>query len=166
MTQLEIPLLALIISSFTATVFAITLTITWKATKLTTKATFAQLLRTFHEDLTQRLNKNTVLKTTEDCERYANDYLNTLDEIAFLEINNKIPSDVAQYFKRFFSYGLRIIDWYDSMIGEDFRQIARANWPNYFTFCEKFSIQIRSDDKIPKIMLDYNKLRNDEKLSS
>ena len=86
---IEIPLLALMISCITATIFAITLAITWKATKQNTRATYAQLLRGFHEDLTQRLNKNAVLHTTEDCERYANDYLNTLDEIAFLATDRK-----------------------------------------------------------------------------
>lgn len=160
---IEIPLLALIISCLTATIFAITLAITWKATKQNTRATYAQLLRGFHEDLTQRLNKNVILHTTEDCERYANDYLNTLDEIAFLATNNKIPTDIAGYFHRFFSYGQRIIDWYDNMIGEDFRKIANENWPNYFEFCKKFDIKIRSDDKLPRIMLDFDKLRSNEK---
>lgn len=160
---IEIPLLALTISCVTATIFAITLAITWKATKQNTRATYAQLLRGFHEDLTQRLNKNAILHTTEDCERYANDYLNTLDEIAFLATNNKIPTDIAGYFHRFFSYGQRIIDWYDNMIGEDFRKMANENWPNYFEFCKKFDIKIRSDDKLPRIMLDYDKLRSNEK---
>jgi hypothetical protein len=161
--EIQIPLLALLISCITAIIFAITLAITWKATKQNTRATYAQLLRGFHEDLTQRLNKNAVLHTTEDCERYANDYLNTLDEIAFLAINNKIPLDIAEYFHRFFSYGQRIIDWYDNMIGEDFKKIARENWPNYFVFCQKFDIRVRSDDKLPRIMLDYNKLQSNER---
>lgn len=160
---IDVPTLALIISSITVTIFAITLAITWRATKANTKATYAQLLRGFHEDLTGRLNKNTVLKTTEDCERYANDFLNTLDEIAYLALNGTIPLGIAEYLKRFFAYGLRIIDWYNEMIGEDFKEIAKQNWSNYFEFCTKHGIRTSPDDKLPKIMLDYNKLRDKER---
>jgi hypothetical protein len=48
------------------------------------------------------------------------------------------------------------------MIGEDFNWIARKNWPNYFQYCEKYGITPNSDDKLPKIMLDYNALREKE----
>ena len=159
----DISILAVLISSIVMMIFAITLWITWKSTSQNTKTTYSQLLRSFHEDLTQRLNKNIVLKTTEDCERYANDFLNTLDEIAFLAINGKIPIDMAIYLHRFFGYGLVVIDWYDKMIGEDFHKIAKNNWPNNFEFCDKFNIMKNPDDKLPKIMLDYNKLKEDEK---
>lgn len=162
---IDVPTLALIISFVTTTIFAITLGITWRATKASTKATNAQLLRGFHEDLTVRLNKNAILKTTEDCERYANDFLNTLDEIAYLSLNEKMSTDIAQYLKRFFAYGLRIIDWYNEMIGEDFREIAKKNWSNYFEFCRRYGIKVNPDDKLPKIMLDYNKLRDKEQNS-
>ena len=144
------------------TIFAITLAITLKTTKQNTNSMYAQLLKGFHEDLTSRLDKNAVLKTTEDCERYANDYLNTLDEIAYLALNNKIPSGIAEYFKRFFGYGITIVEWYNDMIGEDFVEIAKKNWPNHFEFCSKYKIKKNPDDKLPKIMLDYNKLKEKE----
>jgi len=159
---MDLTIVPIIISTITATIFGITLILTWKSIKENTKATHSQLLRGFHEDLTNRLNKNSVLKTTEDCMRYANDYLNTIDEIAYLEIQKKIPPFVADYLKRFFAYGMIIIDWYNEMVGEDFREIARKNWPNYFTFCERYNILPNPDDKLPKIMNDYNKLREKE----
>ncbi len=155
--NIELPVLAVIVSSVSMTIFAITLLITWKTTKENTRATYAQLLRSFHEDLIKRLEKNTILKTTEDCERYANDYLNTLDEIAFLTLKNKIPSEIGKYLRRFFGYGLIIIDWYDKMIKDDFGRIAKANWPNYFEFCKKYDIKKNPDDKLPKIMQEFNK---------
>ncbi len=154
---IETPVLAVMISSVTMTIFAITLWITWKATKENTRATYAQLLRSFHEDLTKRLEKNTILSTTEDCERYANDYLNTLDEIAFLTLKNKIPTEIGTYLRRFFGYGLIIIDWYDKMVSDDFGSIAKSNWPNNFEFCKKYNIKKNPDDKLPKIMQDFNK---------
>ena len=143
-------------------ILAFMVLITWKNIRENTKATYSQLLRGFHEDLTTRLNKNSVLRTTEDCERYANDYLNTVDEIAFLDINQKIPQDIAKYLRRFFAYGLNIIDWYNGMVGEDFLETAKKNWPNYFLYCEKYEIHLNPEDKLPKIMLDYNKLRDNE----
>ena len=159
---MDLSVFPIIISSITATIFAITLILTWKSIKENTKASHSQILRGFHEDLTNRLNKNSVLKTNEDCMRYANDYLNTIDEIAYLEIQGKIPHFVADYLKRFFAYGMIIIDWYNEMVGEDFREIARKNWPNYFTYCDKYRIVPNADDKLPKIMHDYNKLREKE----
>jgi len=159
---MDLTVVPIIISTITATIFGITLILTWKSIKENTKATHSQLLRGFHEDLTNRLNKNSVLKTTEDCMRYANDYLNTIDEIAYLEIQKKIPHFVADYLKRFFAYGMIIIDWYNEMVGEDFREIARKNWPNYFTYCERYNVIPNPDDKLPKIMNDYNKLREQE----
>ncbi len=119
-------------------------------------------MRGFHEDLTICLNKNWVLKTTEDCQRYANDYLNTVDEIAFLDLNGKISKGIAKYLERFFSYGLNIIDWYNGMVGEDFAKTAKKNWPNYFRYCDKYKIYLNPEDKLPKIILDYNKLQDSE----
>lgn len=162
LTKIETPTLAVLISSITATIFVITLLITWKNVRENTKVTYSQLLRGFHEDLTNRLDKNSILKTTEDCHRYANDYLNTIDQIAFLAIQKKIPIGIANYLNRFFAYGLTVIDWYDHMIGEDFKRIAKNNWPNYFLYCEKNNIKVNPDDKLPKIMLDYNLLRDKE----
>lgn len=158
--EIDLTFVAIIVSSMTATIFACMVFITWKNIRENTKATYSQLLRGFHEDLTNRLNKNSVLKTTEDCERYANDYLNTVDEIAFLYINGKIPHGLVKYLKRFFAYGLSIIDWYNNMIGDDFKKIAKGNWPNYFHYCEKYEINLNPEDKLPKIMLDYNQLKD------
>ncbi|MDH3277218.1 MAG: hypothetical protein OEM21_03855 [Nitrosopumilus sp.] len=160
--SIDLSVIAIIVSSLTAIILAFMVLITWRNIKENTKATYSQLLRGFHEDLTTRLNKNSVLKTREDCQRYANDYLNTVDEIAFLNINGKIPQGIAKYLGRFFAYGLNIIDWYDDMIQEDFLETAKKNWPNYFRYCEKYSIRLNPEDKLPKIMLDYNQLRDNE----
>ena len=160
--SIDLALLAILVSATTAIILAFMVLITWKNIRENTKATYSQLLSGFHEDLTTRLNKNSVLKTTEDCERYANDFLNTVDEIAFLEINKKIPQDIAGYLRRFFAYGLNIIDWYNDMVGEDFLEVAKKNWPNYFLYCEKYGICLNPEDKLPKIMLDYNKLQENE----
>lgn len=94
--------------------------------------------------------------------RYANDFLNTVDEIAYLDIQGKIPHTVSGYLTRFFAYGKIIIDWYNEMVGEDFRETARKNWPNYFVYCERYNILPNPDDKLPQIMVDYNKLRDRE----
>ena len=159
---LDLSVIAIIVSSVTATILAVMVVITWKNIHESTNTTYSQLLRGFHEDLTNRLNKNSVLKTTDDCKRYANDYLNTVDEIAFLADSGKIPKGIATYLERFFAYGLNIINWYDDMVGEDFLDTAKKNWPNYFKYCEKHKICINPDDKLPKIMLDYNKLQDSE----
>ena len=159
-SSIDLSVIAIMISSTTAAILAFMVLITWKSIRESTKATYSQLLRGFHEDLTIRLNKNSVLKTTEDCKRYANDYLNTVDEIAFLDMNEKIPQGIAKYLGRFFSYGLNIIDWHNDMVGEDFLKTAKKNWPNYFRYCEKYNIHLNPEDKLPRIMLDYNQLQD------
>ena len=161
-SDIDLSIVAITVRSVTAAILAFMVLITWKNVRESTKATYSQLLRGFHEDLTTRLNKNSVLKTTEDCERYANDYLNTVDEIAFLDMNGKIPKGIAKYLERFFAYGLNIIGWYNGMVGEDFLKTAKKNWPNYFLYCEKYSIYLNPEDKLPKIMLDYNQLQDNE----
>ena len=160
--NIDLSIVAIMVSSATAIILAFMVLITWKNIRENTNATYSQLLRGFQEDLTTRLNKNSILKTTEDCERYANDYLNTVDEIAFLAINRKIPQGIARYLRRFFAYGLNIIDWYNGMVGEDFLKTAKTNWPNYFLYCEKYEIRLNPDDKLPKIMLDYNLPQDNE----
>lgn len=160
--SIDLSVIAIMISSTTATILAFLVWITWKNMKESTKTAYSQLLRGFHEDLTTCLNKNSVLKTTEDCKRYANDYLNTVDEIAFLAMNEKIPQGIAKYLGRFFSYGLNIINWHNDMVGEDFLKTAKKNWPNYFLYCEKHKINLNPEDKLPKIMLDYNRLQDNE----
>jgi hypothetical protein len=160
--SIDLSVIAIMVSSATATILAFMVWITWRNIQESTKATYSQLLRGFHEDLTTRLNKNSVLKTTEDCKRYANDYLNTVDEIAFLDMNEKIPQGIAKYLGRFFAYGLNIINWYNDMTGEDFLKTAKKNWPNYFLYCEKHKIHLNPEDKLPKIMLDYNQLQDNE----
>jgi hypothetical protein len=160
--SIDLSVVAIMVSSATATILAFMVWITWRNIQESTKATYSQLLRGFHEDLTTRLNKNSVLKTTEDCKRYANDYLNTVDEIAFLDMNEKIPQGIAKYLGRFFAYGLNIINWYNDMTGEDFLKTAKKNWPNYFLYCDKYKIHLNPEDKLPKIMLDYNQLQDNE----
>ena len=85
--SIDLSVLAILVSSATAIILVFMVMITWKNIRENTKATYSQLLRGFHEDLTTRLNKNSVLRTTEDCERYANDYLNTVDE----RLQERIP---------------------------------------------------------------------------
>lgn len=97
--EVDLSIVAILVSSATAIVLASMVLITWKNIRENTKITYSQLLRGFHENLTTRLNKNSILKTTEDCERYANDYLNTVDEIAFLDLNKKIPKTLQDIFK-------------------------------------------------------------------
>ena len=130
--SIDLSIIAIMVSSATAIILAFMVLITWKNIRENTNATYSQLLRGFQEDLTTRLNKNSILKTTEDCERYANDYLNTVDEIAFLAINGKIPQGIARYLGRFFAYGLNIIDWYNGMVGEDFLKTAKKNCQTIF----------------------------------
>jgi hypothetical protein len=139
---LDLSVIAIIVSSVTATILAAMVAITWKNIHQSTNTTYSQLLRGFHEDLTNRLNKNSVLKTPDDCKRYANDYLNTVDEIAFLDDAGKIPKGIAEYLERFFAYGLNIIDWFDDMVGENFSDTAKKNWPNYFHYCKKHKIHL------------------------
>jgi len=47
----------------------------------------------------------------ERCERYASDYLNVLDRIAFLRQLKKIDDDTIFYFDNYFAYGKLMLEW-------------------------------------------------------
>ena len=101
--------IALGLSIVVAIILGIGLFINWKATEASKLATeenskvrYAQLLRDFDEDFKKILDKGSYIDTTEKAERYAVDYLNMLERIAYLNKKGKIPDDIAEYFSNYF----------------------------------------------------------------
>jgi len=69
------------------------------------------LVGTFSAQLTDLKNREKTLKSKRDCDTYALNYVDLMDQIAFLCDNVSIPSDIAKYFENEFGYALNIIEW-------------------------------------------------------
>ena len=66
----------------------------------------------YSSQLTELKNKERTLKTKKDCETYAQNYLDLMDQIAYLCRKGRgIPKDVRDYFENDFAYALTIIWW-------------------------------------------------------
>ena len=66
----------------------------------------------YSSQLTELKNKERALKTKKDCETYAQNYLDLMDQIAYLCRKSRgIPKDVRDYFENDFAYALTIIGW-------------------------------------------------------
>ena len=66
----------------------------------------------YSTQLTELKNKERSLKTKKDCETYAQNYLDLMDQIAYLCRENRgVPKDVRDYFENDFAYALTIMWW-------------------------------------------------------
>ena len=69
------------------------------------------LVQGFSGQLTILKDKERSLKTKKDCVTYALNFVDLLDQIAYLQEEEKIPKQISKYFENEFSYGLTMIDW-------------------------------------------------------
>jgi len=74
------------------------------------KIRFTELLEKFDHDIRNLMDKETTLKE-EEVEPYSNAYLNILDRLAYLKKLNKIDDAMIDYFKWYFCFGMRLVEW-------------------------------------------------------
>jgi len=72
---------------------------------------FLQLVKDYSKELKELTNEERTLKTQLDCETYAINYLDLMDQIAYLYNQKKIPKKVGHYFDNYFAYALTILEW-------------------------------------------------------
>lgn len=89
------------------------------------KAEFVEIIRSYANDLSDFVEKEKKMCTPEDFEVYAEQFLETLEQIATLFRNKIIPTKAAaSYFENKFSYGCNLWEWY--------HQIALKFSPNFY----------------------------------
>jgi len=157
---IDISIIALIIATISAGGVAGTFILNWWVTRASNRTKYAELLRDFEQNLSRVLEKEPSLKTTEECERFAADYLNILDRIAYLNQKGKVPDEIADYFDNYFSYGLTIIDWYDK-IGVT-EKTAKKIWHYQIEWAQNHNLKADPEILLPKALREYNTLKKNE----
>lgn len=75
------------------------------------KTQILELVRSYGEQLANLSDKEPKLNNKKDCENYAIEYLDLMDQIAYLYMEDSIPPSVAIYFDNNFSYAKTLLIW-------------------------------------------------------
>ena len=81
-----------------------------------TKGELVEIIRGFAKDLGTITAMEKDLKNDETCALYAEQFLDTLEEIASLYRSDMIPLRAANYFENKFSYGINLWEWYHEKV--------------------------------------------------
>lgn len=93
-----------------------------------TKAEYVEILREFANDLSNFVEKEKDLDNNDDYEVYAEQYLETLEQIATLYRHGVLPTKESSYFENKFAYGHNIWDWYHLVVLKFSKNFADALW--------------------------------------
>jgi len=127
-----------------------------------------QIMRSYGKDLNELAGKETTLQTKIDCSIYAEQYLDTLEEIAYLFNNKSLATDSQTYFENQFNYGTTLKKWYDKVVLGAESQTER--WQEFEIYCENFKDEFGVPRKItgfgvvdtlPMAMIYYDSLAYD-----
>jgi len=127
-----------------------------------------EIMRNYGKDLNELAGKETTLKTKIDCSIYAEQYLDTLEEISYLFNNKSLATDSQTYFENQFNYGMTLKKWYDKVVLGSESQTER--WQEFEIYCENFKDEFGVPKKItgfgvvdtlPMAMIFYDSLAYD-----
>jgi len=128
----------------------------------------SEIMRGYSTKLIDLNGKETSLKTKMDCAVYAEMYLDTLDQIAYLLNSKALATDSSTFFENNFSYGLTLKIWYDMMIANADEQESR--WTEFLKYCDEFQddeyvfkilTAFRPKEVLPSAMIFVEKLAED-----
>lgn len=125
-----------------------------------------EIMRNYSKQLSDLSGKEPELKTRIDCSVYAKQYLDTLDQIAYLFNKNSLVTDSDNYFENNFTYGLTLKKWYfDKVYGADEQ---KRRWNEFDCYVKSYNKdhkpEIKSFDMgsvLPPAMLNYDNLQID-----
>ena len=133
------------------------------------KAELLELVRNYGNQLTELSDKERILETQIDCSVYTEQYLDTLEQIAYLYNKKIISIDMPTYFETNFAYGLTLKHWYDlHVIGANSQE---DRWREFEKYCQNFVNEEKEkksitpfamEDVLPRSMLIYEKLKPDK----
>jgi len=126
-----------------------------------------EIMRSYSKQLTDLSSKETKLQTQIDCSVYAEQYLDTLEEIAYLFNRQNLATDAVTYFENNFAYGRTLKEWYTQAVNGANEQDHR--WDEFDIYCEKFENDegvkgihpFNIEAALPVAMLHYNDLPAD-----
>ena len=123
-----------------------------------TKAEFVEIIRPYAKDLADFVDQEKEMSEPEQFEVYAEQYLETLEQIATLYKNNIIPRKASEYFENKFAYGCNLWEWYHGHVLKFKETFFKALW-NFPTDCP--DVPSSPESVIPDW---YKKLGIDEKI--
>lgn len=128
-----------------------------------------EIMRDYSRQLTDLSSKETELQTKIDCSVYAEQYLDILEQIAYLFNNNALATDQVTYFENNFSYGKTLQEWYSlAVIGAEEQQ---GRWTEFDKYCDNFKLEddepkeiepFNIESTLPTAMLYYQDLPTDK----
>ena len=92
------------------------------------KAEFVEIIRPYANDLSEFVEKEKEMETPEQFEVYAEQYLETLEQIGTLYRNKIIPYKAKEYFENKFSYGINLWQWYHHRVLKFSNNLVEAFW--------------------------------------
>jgi len=125
-SEIDFSLLAIIISTITATGVIIAAFATIRVANSTKKQGFAQLMEgieTSFRELMERESSFISRATMADittAQNFVTDYLNVLDRVAFYKNEKMINNKMFQFFTVFLNYGWGLLEWEEKVHGKKF----------------------------------------------
>lgn len=151
-----------IVGGITALILGITFAYNISITKQNSKVRRAQLLNDFAKDLEKHTEKEPDLETTEQCRRYVVNYLNILDRLAYLYLEDEqIPREILLFFVRAFNYGLTLRKWYSDNTELTMDRLEK-NWPNFDRWCSNNNYEALPETSMPDALTKYQELKQTE----
>ncbi len=121
-----------------------------------------QLIEGYSQQITELKNKERSLKTTTDCETYAINYVDLMDQIAFLYAQESIPKDIGRYFENEFAYALTMIQWIEKHnVIDKLPKGKDSMWTDLLGWCNE-KIDPLDEAQLPMPMQKYDELPVEE----
>ena len=142
--------IAILIAGISAAGVVIGFLLNYKRLGAENDARYIQIMREFLQDLRSEYSKEKDLKTTLEADQYACEVMNVLGRIAHLNLMNKVPYEITDFFNYDFRYGKLLLEWYDEVgIMED----AEKTWFNLAKWCKDNSVISAPEKVLPNILL-------------
>ena len=107
-----------------------------KAANQAANAQFTSILNNLSQEHSQLIKDERTLSNIEECELHALAYIDFLERVAFLCLNQKIPAVIADYFKDYFEYVQLMMRWYDEVtVSETNARKSKERWKNIVKWC-------------------------------
>jgi hypothetical protein len=128
------------------------------------------IITNYGKQLTRLVDKERNLKTKLDCTVYVEQYLDTLEQIAYLFNSKALAADIPTYFENNFSYGLTMLTWYREKLGTT-EDESGERWSDFLKYTDEWE-KVGPDEfkaltpfdqsKLPDIMIKYFDLLHED----
>ncbi len=150
------------IAAFVA--IAVSIFFSYKEQKASNQTQMMDMFQSYSKQLTDLIQRESDLKTQAECEAYAMNYLDTVDQIAYLYNKEFISDKISWYFENHFRYGLTIHDW---LINHHITEAAATEkdlWADLLKISHilrEESLDKLPEDQLPYAMQEYDSLKRD-----